>query len=1516
MIRGARGVRWLPAAAAAILAFGLGAVPAQAGLIYKFDKSFTGPPESFTPTGVAVDESGDLYVSDSAHDVVDKLSSAGTYVCQITGAGESSTSTSECSKTAPGPGAFGSAFGSGLVEPGGGFLFPDFKNHTLDRFDATGAYVPPQLSVPNSGTPVQVALDGAGNIYVADPHNHVVDRYDPATTTWSAFAGLDEPGTLPPYASGVAVDTDPSSPSYGDVYLQGHEAAFGYGVYVFNASGHLEKQIFSTPSGSFSRVGRLAVDPSDGHLFVSDTGKHVVDEFAPGGRFVSQIAVPASPSAASPGAVAVDPVSGTLYVPDEANKLIDVYAASAVPNALAQPATQIQEDAVTLNGHVDPDAAQGGGQITQCSFEYVEAAHYEASAADPYEHGASASCSPQAPYGGAQDVSANITGLTSDTVYHFRVQAANTNGSGYSEDATFATAGPPSIDAESSRVHGVAAELTAQVNPYNFDTTCQVQYVDETGFQSSGYSGAMTAPCAPEDLGSGYGDVHGGVTLRGLKVGTTYHYRFLAGNQSGSVTGADRTFVTFGIHEASFEVIDEAGLPFTQAGGHPYELRTAFGVNWTENVGGEPFKNGTHPSELPTGNLRTVLNDLPAGLIGNPSATPKCTRAEVLKFRCSAASQVGVMKITEAAGAEFQDGIYNLVPPKGVAAEFGANIEQHVTVYIDARLRSGGDYGVTAESATNTAITGVTGVQVYLWGVPADPRHDGQRCPQLGGNSETGFHCSEPHAAGVAEKQFLRNPTSCEGPLTVGLAADSYQALGVFDEHVLPLEAITGCETVPFAPSIVTAPTTDATDSPSGLSFDLHLPQPEGCKEEAGKSVCETGESDLKDTTVTFPAGLTVNPSSADGLGACSEAQVGFNGFAELNKATEPGVRTPQFTPLPAQCPDASKLGTVEVDTPLLDHPLTGSIYLAKQGENPFGSLLAIYITIYDPVTGVVVKLPGEVKADPATGQLTTTVDQNPQVPFEDFKINLFEDPKRAALTTPATCGTFTTTSSMTPWSGSSAVSPTSSFEVTSGAGGGSCPATATQEPFGPSFSAGTYSPIAGSYSPLVLRVGREDGSQQLRSLNVTLPPGLLGKIAGIEQCPQADIEAAQRRTALGDGRIEQEDPSCPAGSEIGSVHVGVGSGALYYVSGHAYLAGPYEGAPYSVVVITPAVAGPFDLGSVVVRSGLFIDPHTAQVTVRSDPFPTMLYGIPVDVRSIAVLADRAQFTLNPTSCAKMAVNGTIVSTQGAQAGVSSPFQVGGCNNLPFKPSFAASSGAAVSRKDGASLTVHVALPAGQANIAKVHVDLPKQLPSRLDTLKLACTEAVFAANPAACPEGSRVGIATAVTPLLANPLSGPAYLVSHGGAAFPDVEIVLQGEGVTVVLDGKTNIKGGITESSFETVPDAPVESFTLSLPAGPHSILGAPGLRSLCGQKLAMPTILTAQNGLLLRQSTPIAIAGCVKSKALSRAQLLARALKQCRHRYKAARRHSRRVVCERAARKRYGPKAKHTRAAKKRK
>jgi hypothetical protein len=546
--------------------------------------------------------------------------------------------------------------------------------------------------------------------------------------------------------------------------------------------------------------------------------------------------------------------------------------------------------------------------------------------------------------------------------------------------------------------------------------------------------------------------------------------------------------------------------------------------------------------------------------------------------------------------------------------------------------------------------------------------------------------------------------------------------------------------------------------------------------------------------------------------------------------------------------------------TPLLERPLPGSVYLAEPFENPFpseghpgGSLLAVYLAIEDPERGVVVKLAGHVEANPLTGQLTTTFENDPQIPFEKLQLELFGGP-RAPLVTPAVCGSASTTSRLTPWSSETPAAPSDSFTIDEGCAHG----------FSPSFRAGSTDSQAGVYSPFTLSFSRGDGEQELEGLEQTLPAGLLARLAGVPLCGEAQASVG----------------ACPEASQIGTVEVSAGVGAdPVSVAGTIYLTGPYNGGPFGEVVEVPAIAGPFDLDEdgrpVTVRGSIRINPTTAQASVVSDPFPAFIEksGIPADVRKVNVTLDRPGFTFNPTNCEALSITATLTSTQGTAARVSSPFQAAGCAGLPFTPVFAVSTAGKASKADGASLEVKVTSNGGpqpgggEANIRSVKVDLPKQLPSRLTTLQKACLAAVFQANPASCPKESDVGSATAATPLLSQPLSGPAYLVSHGGAAFPDLEIVLQGEGIKLILDGATDIKKGITSSIFRTLPDAPVSTFELTLPVGPYSALAANvpehANYSLCGQSLQMPTEITAQNGAVVKQTTKITITGCPKPK-----------------------------------------------------
>ena len=605
-----------------------------------------------------------------------------------------------------------------------------------------------------------------------------------------------------------------------------------------------------------------------------------------------------------------------------------------------------------------------------------------------------------------------------------------------------------------------------------------------------------------------------------------------------------------------------------------------------------------------------------------------------------------------------------------------------------------------------------------------------------------------------------------------------------------------------------------------------------------------------------------------------------------------------------AACPDASKLGTVHIRTPLLRDELEGSVYLAdpapngEPGKNPFNSLVALYLVAKDPVSGVLVKLAGEGVLDEHTLRVATTFRDAPQVPFEDLKVDLFGGP-RASVSTPARCGGYQADGVFTPWSGTgpvSVLSPAEDFAVTSGVGGSACPTGRLM--FAPGFTAFSTNPQAGAFTGFQLELTRPDGDQALSAVSMHLPQGVAALLSSVELC--SDAQAAV--------------DACPAGSEVGKATAVAGLGPEPFVQegGRVFITGPYHGAPFGLEIVTPAKAGPFDLGYVTVRSKLLIDPTDASVTIVSDPFPTQLRGIPLQLKKVLVTVDRPGFQFNGTSCDPTAITGTVTGDEGAAVAVSNRFQVGGCEGLAFAPKLTASVDGQASRSEGVTFRVTVeSAGLGQANIHKVNLQLPRSLPSRVSTLQKACLEATFNANPASCSPESVIGNATIKTPVLKNPLSGPAYLVSHGGAAFPDVEFVLQGEGITLVLDGKTDIEGGITYSKFESAPDAPFTTFETVLPAGPHSALGAytpAGDYNLCATKLVMPTTITAQNNHAVEQETPVATTGCsgVKHNQTHKplAQRYAKAIKTCRTRYKHNK--SKRAGCEHKAYKTYMAKA----------
>lgn len=1067
------------------------------------------------------------------------------------------------------------------------------------------------------------------------------------------------------------------------------------------------------------------------------------------------------------------------------------------------------------------------------------------------------------------------------------------------------TSGPPSVEFETAEALQTSATFKAKISRNGFETTCQVQYVSEASFLQSEWAGAMSVPCTPEDLGSGSGEVVANAKVTSLTRGTVYFYRFLATNKRGSSDSLVKTLETYRIHSFLLQDLGGSGATESQAGGHPYELVTTVAFSQTSEFsrcmeptgcdGSNASKSVSFPFgeevEFPyftTLDTKDIKVNLPAGMIGNPDATPKCTRYGVSGGGCPADTQVGVLELwadpplykypyaaalggappisREAVGEDITEGykvgIYNLEPSGPYPAEFGTFIAAQAPAWITFGVRTGSDYGVSAD-ALNIVSTAVPNfVRVHIWGVPFDPRHCSGEC------------ASEVATAKIATKPLLTNPTACAGPLTGSAEADTWQEKGVFVTTSTEVETgaekngFTGCGKLKFEPTLDAQPTTNVADSPSGLEVKLNVPQHEACQEEGGEAQCETAEAELKDTKVTLPAGLTLNPAAGSGLGACSPGQIELHG------------------PEPAKCPDAAKVGTAEVKTPLLNHPLPGAVYVATPYENPFDSLLAIYVAVDDPQTGVVIKLAGHVEANPVTGQLTTSFEETPQLPFEEFKLDFFAG-ERAVLRTPATCGSYETNSVLTPWSAPESGPPStwpSPFTIASAPGGTSCPGTAGQEPNAPSFSASPETSAADAFSPFVLHLQREDDSQELKAINTVLPPGMTAKLAGVAECSEAAIAAAEHMS----GGEEQARPSCPAGSEVGTIEAGAGAGAdPYYVQGHIYLAGPYKGAQRSLAIITPAVAGPYDLGTVVVRAGLYIDPHTSQVTVKSDPIPTILDGIPLDLRSITVKIDRPNFALNPTSCEKMAVTGEAISVLGQSAMLSAPFKAGNCTSLPFKPALKAETHAYHSRRKGSYLKVTVTSKLGQANLAKVHVTLPKILPAELETLKQACTAAQFAANPAGCPGAAFVGTVVAHSPLLSEPLTGPAIFVSHGGLAFPDLALVLQSEGITIIQEGTTDISKGFTSSSFNAIPDVPVSSVELTLPESAKPALGGNGgnlcyhtvtkrVKKKVGNRtiyqtrqvkqrlvLTMPATLTSHDDATLEQLTPVTVRGCRRPK-----------------------------------------------------
>jgi hypothetical protein len=971
--------------------------------------------------------------------------------------------------------------------------------------------------------------------------------------------------------------------------------------------------------------------------------------------------------------------------------------------------------------------------------------------------------------------------------------------------------------------------------PISGEVTPIVLAVSLAGVSSAGISGSEcqqpAGPCTFRGVLEPGQSIGASVLVNAGAPGTGTSTATVTGGEAGGQLVASATVnqsltinsspAPFGLEPSSLlaEFVNNEGGPETQAGAHPYNLSVSFRFST------RPQHRETGWKLIPTADVKDVAVEFPPGVVADQLALAQCTTAVLEENKCSGASQLGTIHPTIANIGLGTYAIFNLKPDNGHTNEIGFNIAGVLSQHMPSSVRTGSDYGITtvAPDIANSAGAFIS-AELQVWGVPADPSHGGSPLP--------------PTA-------FWTMPTQCGKPLVFKVAVDSRVAPGRllpdgspdltdgnWKTYSVAQPGMSGCERLQlFAPDVTVAPATTFADTPAGTTVEVSVPQGEGLTNPGTLAT-----STLQNTKVTLPAGLVINPGQANGLSACqfSEDGVGTTG--------------------PPSCPGASKVGTVEIESPLLPDKLVGSVYVLQ--SNPPDLQLLVGVS----ADGVNVKLVGHVHLDSATGQLTSTFDGTPQLPFTHFRLT-FSGGAQAALSTPASCGVYATTADFTPWS--SPFTPdfisADGFALTSGPGGTPC---ASPLPFSPTLTAGATTDQAGGFTDFSLLLQRGDGQQRVAALQFKTPKGLLGMLSKVPLCGEAQAAAG----------------TCSAASQIGHTIVGAGAGpAPLYVPepGQApapiYLTGPYKGAPFGLSIVVPVIAGPFNLGTVVVRAAISVDRASAQLTISTDALPLILAGIPTDLRQIDAVIDRPGFMFNPTNCAPQALSGTAQSAEGASAAISSRFQIGSCQSLLFKPDFKVSTQGKTSKANGASLDARVVYPPApttgnqasqQSNIATVRVELPRQLPSRLTTLQKACLASVFEANPANCPAASRIGVAKAITPVLPVPLTGPVFFVSHGGEAFPSLVAVLQGDGVRVDLLAETFIsKAGITSSTFRQVPDVPISSFELYLPEGRYSALAATA--NLCKTKLAMPTTFTAQDGAVIHQSTPIAVTGCPKAK-----------------------------------------------------
>jgi hypothetical protein len=869
------------------------------------------------------------------------------------------------------------------------------------------------------------------------------------------------------------------------------------------------------------------------------------------------------------------------------------------------------------------------------------------------------------------------------------------------------------------------------------------------------------------------------------------------------------------------------GSSSSQAGGHP-DLNVSMRL-----------ENAAEPEVV-----RDLTFNLPEGVFGNPGAIYKCEAADFAVNHCQPGSQAGFVSIV----SNYQGTpntvlgtapVYNM---RTIDEEETARLSfvvpvVNVPIGVPVSVRSGSDYGLKMTAASISQTVALSAAEFLIWGFPADSEHDAERFhPGEPGEppgcvGETSTDCiSAPYPeAGKLAAPFIDNPSICTGAeLPVTVDAVSYQDPDHTSHLVSSYPETTGCENQRFDPVFNLGLTTGESDAPSGMDIELRARQ--FLEGEAPTP------SNLRSARLTLPPGLTVNPDAADGQTSCSDAQAGFHQDA------------------PGHCPDNAKIGTVEVRTPALDAPLDGSLYI---GEPQPGNQYRLFM-LFDGF-GIHAKLAADVHPDPATGQLVVTMTDLPQVPFETFELHLFAS-DRGLLATPTHCTLYHAESNMVPWNSALATQHSSPF-VTITVGPHESPCPGQVRPFEPRLIAGTSNPLAGNYSSFTLKLDRDDGDQYLGDLNFKLPPGFTGSLRGLTYCPDASIQGAETKT----GRAEVASPSCPESSFVGTTNVAAGPGEHpFHAVGRMYLSGPLNGAPLSVVAITPALAGPYDYGVVVVRVALNIDPKTAQVIAVSNTVPSIIGGIPIRMRSISVNIDKPNFTINPTNCSPFTVDSQGIGDQGTVSDFSSYFQAVNCRTLPFKPRMKVTQlgRKATTRSKNPRVVFDLFTRPGDANLKEISVTLPKAFAIDQRHLGNICSKAQLAAEH--CAGRQAIGRAMTKTPLLDKPLSGPAYAVS-GFGKLPHVVFILAGQ-VTIMPEAESSsVKGGHLKTVVPVVPDAPIGHFRLKLFGGKKGYLV--NTRSLCASPSKTLVEYVAQSGRKLKQRVKTKTA-CGKGRKSKRA------------------------------------------------